>query len=216
MELVRVGGASKRAKQPRSLNVGEFQRFVEHLAEPFRTIALVSVCFGLRISECLALRWSDVDWLQAKLRIERAIVRQRVDAVKTIYSQREMSVDSEMLEIFKQWEQTTQFGTENDWIFASPVKLGRQPWCYDQVLRSFSVAATKAGIGELGTHTMRHTYRAWLDAVGTPIAVQQKLMRHGDIRTTMNVYGDVVTDEMQQAHSKVVQMALRRDRMISR
>jgi integrase len=47
-----------------------------------------------------------------------------------------------------------------------------------------------------------------LDAVGTPIAVQQELVRHGDIRTTMNVYRDVVTDEMEQAHSKVVGLAL--------
>jgi integrase len=73
----------------------------------------------------------------------------------------------------------------------------------------FQNAAAGAGIGKLGTHTMRHTYRAWLDAVGTPVAVQQKLMRHADIRTTMNIYGDVVTDEMQQAHGKVVEMALR-------
>jgi hypothetical protein len=29
-------------------------------------------------------------------------------------------------------------------------------------------------------------------------------MRHSDIRTTMNIYGDVVTDEMERAHSKVV------------
>jgi hypothetical protein len=28
-------------------------------------------------------------------------------------------------------------------------------------------------------------------------------MRHSDIRTTLNIYGDVVTDEMAQAHSKV-------------
>jgi integrase len=47
-----------------------------------------------------------------------------------------------------------------------------------------------------------------LDAAGTPIAVQQKLMRHSDIRTTLNVYGDVVTDEMAQANSKVASMAL--------
>jgi hypothetical protein len=53
------------------------------------------------------------------------------------------------------------------------------------------------------THTMRHSYRSWLDAVGTTIAVQQKLMRHSDVRTTMNTYGDVVTDEMAQANSKV-------------
>ena len=34
---------------------------------------LVCVCFGLRISECLALRWSDVDWLDGKLRVERGM-----------------------------------------------------------------------------------------------------------------------------------------------
>ena len=48
---------------------------------------------------------------------------------------------------------------------------------------------------------MRHTYRSWLDAVGTGIAVQQKLMRHSDIRTTLNVYEDVITDEMAQARA---------------
>jgi integrase len=44
--------------------------------------------------------------------------------------------------------------------------------------------------------------------VGTPIAVQQKLMRHSDIRTTMNIYGNVVTDEMEQASSRVAGLAL--------
>jgi integrase len=58
----------------------------------------------------------------------------------------------------------------------------------------------QAGVGKLGTHSLRHSYRSWLDAVGTAIAVQQKLMRHSDIRTTLNVYDDVVTDEMAQAH----------------
>jgi integrase len=49
-----------------------------------------------------------------------------------------------------------------------------------------------------------------LDAVGTPIAVQQKLMRHSDIRTTMNIYGTVVTDEMEQANFRVAGLALQR------
>jgi integrase len=68
----------------------------------------------------------------------------------------------------------------------------------------------KAGIPKFGTHSLRHSYRSWLDAAGTPIAVQQKLMRHSDIRTTLNVYGDVVTDEMAQPNSKVARMALSR------
>jgi integrase len=64
MELVTIRGATKRKRQPRSLRVDEFRLFAQNLAEPFHTIALLCVCLGLRISECLALRWSDVDWLK--------------------------------------------------------------------------------------------------------------------------------------------------------
>jgi integrase len=55
---------------------------------------------------------------------------------------------------------------------------------------------------------MRYTYRSWLDTVGTTVAVQQKLMRHTDVRTTMNTGGDVVTNEMVEASSKVVRLAI--------
>jgi len=210
MQLVTIMGASKRLRKPRSLAVGEFQRFIQHLDEPFRTIALVCVCFGLRISECLALKWSDVDWLNGALGVQRAIVRQRLDDVKTIYSERTMAIDPDMLEVLKGWKQKSQFPDTEDWMFASPAQLGRLPWSADAVNDAYFKAARSAEIGHVSTHTMRHTYRSWLDAVGTPIAVQQKLMRHADIRTTMNVYGDVVTDEMARAHSKVVQLAIPR------
>jgi integrase len=50
---------------------------------------------------------------------------------------------------------------------------------------------------------MRRSYCSGLDAVGTPVAARQKLMRHTDIGTTMNTYGDVVTNEMAVAGSKV-------------
>jgi integrase len=84
MELVTVKGSSKRRRKPRSLTVAELQRFIVHLDEPFRTMALLSICFGLRISECLALKWSDVDWLNSKLSVQRGIVKQNVDDVKTL------------------------------------------------------------------------------------------------------------------------------------
>jgi integrase len=54
MELVTVKDATKRKQKPRSLTVAEFQKFIVHLGEPFRTMALLCVCFGLRISEALA------------------------------------------------------------------------------------------------------------------------------------------------------------------
>jgi len=208
MELVTIKGASKRTRHPRSLTVDEFQKLVAHLKEPFHTMALICVCFGLRISETLALKWGDVDWLNARLRVERGIVRQRLGDTKTEYSNRPLVIDADMLEVLKRWKQACQFPAEGDWVFASPTQLGRLPWSADSLNDAYKKAGEASGVRSVSTHTMRHTYRSWLDAVGTPIAVQQKLMRHADIRTTMNVYGDVVTDEMAVASGRVARLAL--------
>ena len=210
VELVTIKDATKRQKKPHSLTVEEFRSFLGQLEEPIRTVALVCVSFGLRISEALALKWSDVDWLNGTLLIERGIVRQRVGSVKTAESEQKVSADPEMLQVMNSWRQTTTFASESDWIFASHVQIGRLPISYPWVWRSFQQAAVRAGVPRFGTHSLRHSYRSWLDAAGTPIAVQQKLMRHSDIRTTLNIYGDVVTDEMAQANSKVAKMALSR------
>jgi integrase len=201
MELVTVKGASKRLRQPHSLTVDEFQTFIRQLAEPFRTMALLCCCLGLRISECLALRWSDVDWLGGKLLVERGIVCQQVDDVKTAESRKKLTIDRDLLTDLRTWKQTTQFSGADDWVFASPSQLGRSPWSYDQVWRVFQ----KAGVS--GTHILRHTYRTWLDSEGTPVGVQQQLMRHADVRTTMNQYGSAHTADMAEAHGRVVRLA---------
>jgi integrase len=42
--------------------------------------------------------------------------------------------------------------------------------------------------GEVKPFSFRHTYRSRLDETGAPMTVQQELMRHASIQTTMNVY----------------------------
>jgi integrase len=61
----------------------------------------------------------------------------------------------------------------------------------------------------VGWHTFRHTYRSWLDDTGAPVGVQQKLMRHAQISTTMNIYGNALMGAKREANSKVVRMVLR-------
>jgi len=39
--------------------------------------------------------------------------------------------------------------------------------------------------------------------------VQQELMRHASIQTTMNIYGVAMTETKRQANSAVVRMALK-------
>jgi integrase len=211
ISLVTVRGSSKRRKQPRSLTVEEFHTLSKHLREPFKTMVLLQLCLGLRVSELLALRWQDVDWIGSKLNVEHGIVNQLLDSVKTEGSRKVMTLDPGLLSVVSGWKQNTEFGDAEDWLFPSPVNIGRLPYSYTGYWRALQSAAKAAGLGRLGTHSFRHTYRSWLDAVGTAITVQQKLMRHSDIQTTLNIYGDVVTDEMQQAGSKIAEMALKTD-----
>jgi integrase len=216
ISLVTVRGSSKRKRQPRSLKVEEFHAMLQHLAEPFKTMVLLQVCLGLRVSELLALRWRDVDWIGSQIQLEYGIVGQHLDAVKTEGSRKKKFLDQQLLAVLAAWKQSTQFREAGDWLFASPVKRGKLPISYTCYKTSLQAAAKTAGITGIGTHSFRHTYRSWLDAVGTTPTVQQKLMRHSDIRTTLNIYGDVVTDEMQKAESKIAGLALRSDfRVIS-
>jgi hypothetical protein len=63
--------------------------------------------------------------------------------------------------------------------------------------------------GSIGWHTFRHTYRSWLDETGAPMGVQQKLMRHAQISTTMNVYGNALMEAKREANAAVVSKILR-------
>ena len=47
-----------------------------------------------------------------------------------------------------------------------------------------------------------------LRSAGTDIKVQQELLRHANIQTTMNVYTQAVSDQKRAANSKIVEMVL--------
>jgi integrase len=206
ISLVTVRGSSKRKRRVHTLSVKEFHEMLEHLQDPFRTMMQVQLCLGLRVSELLALRWKDVDWIGSKLNVEHGIVNQHLDSVKSEGSCKVIPLDSELVQILQSWKQRTEFRDAGDWIFASPVKLGRLPISYTAFKEALQRAATAIGVGRIGTHSLRHTYRSWLDAVGTAITIQQRLMRHADIRTTLS-YGETASDELKQANSKIARRA---------
>ena len=63
--------------------------------------------------------------------------------------------------------------------------------------------STAAGrYASIGWHTFRHTYRSWLDETGAPMKVQQELMHHASIQTTMNVYGQAMASSKREATAR--------------
>jgi hypothetical protein len=60
----------------------------------------------------------------------------------------------------------------------------------------------------VGWHSFRHTYRTLIDDIGTPLGVQQRLMRHADIKTTINIYGSAFEKTKRRANSRPVDLVL--------
>jgi integrase len=211
ISLVRVKGGSKRKVRPRILEVQEFVGLMSAIKEPYRTMVMIAGSLGLRISEIMGLQWLDFDFENSTVLVQRGVVHGRVGEVKTEYSKDHLPLDSLLIEKLQEYRKRC-YPTAEGWLFANPA-TGR-PYHQEEVVKThMKTAATTAEItGRVGWHSFRHSYRAWLQESGAPLAVQQELMRHASITTTMNVYGKVMTDTKRQANSKVVQMVLQAPR----
>ena len=209
ISLVRVEGSSKRLRQPRILSVKEFRLLLDYIQEPIRTMCIVAACLGLRASELVGLQWGDFDWKNLEVNIQRGVVIGRVDEVKTTNSNRSLPVHPNLGDLLHEYKaKTAPNAGECDWLFPSPYGTGRPRWPWTIQRDHLLPAGLRAGLGPIGWHSFRHSYSTLLRSLQVDLKVQQELLRHADIRTTMNIYTRAVPDAMREANSKVVEMVL--------
>jgi integrase len=208
IELVRVKGSSKRDTPPTVLTPEEFHKLAAHLKEPYRVMATVAMCTGLRISEVLALRWEHIDFTAGTMLVQRAVYNGRVGNNKTEASKAEIPLDRSFAQMLLDWKATDPERNVG-LVFPSPVTGG----CFHGgvlMKKHIKPAAKSAGLKGVGWHSFRHSYRGLLDDTGANTGTQQGLMRHANVSTTMNVYGRASMKAKSEANSKVVQMILPR------
>ena len=207
--IVRKVRGEKRRLPIKDLSPEQFQSLVSALESnpELQTMVIVTLTSGLRISETLGLQWGDINWLERTVTLNRGVVKQNCDDLKTEASACTRPLADDVLAVLSRWKQVSQFTKSEDWIFASPWKFGRQPVSYSWIWYGLSVAGKAAGIGHLSSHAFRNVFRTWLDARGTPVGVQQRMMRHADARTTLNHYGSALKADMRRAHEAIVQVS---------
>jgi len=197
--LVSVKGRGGRIKP---LVIVKNEQYVElltdiKLPEYVRVIIQVAMCLGLRASEILGLKWEDVHFLDNEIRVQRSVVGKSEDCTKTPESTQDIPVHPELMEVLQKWHDFQP--PINGWVFGS-IETGRPYWRGVMQKRHLVPAGERAGIKGLGWHAFRHTYRTMLRESGQPMEVQQKMMRHTDIKTTMG-YGDQkMTEECRAAN----------------
>ena len=136
--------------------------------------------------------------------VQRSVVGGRVDDVKTEYSKDDVPLDARLAEALLSG--ALLHSSRETRIGFLPIR-SREGRTTRRACRKSSSNGLRSSpdLGEdIGWHTFRHTYRSWLDETGAPMKVQQELMRHASIQTTMNVYGRAMTETKRRANSQVV------------
>jgi len=203
-----VRQSAKRVNAPEVLTVEEIERMLSELADPWRTAVYVALTTGLRVSELLALKWEDVDFGAAEIRLSRGIVRQHIGSMKTEASRKPIPLDAGLAEVLIRWRGCCPYNQDADYIFASPDRKGTQPyWPTAAMEDHIRPAATRAGIQKrVGWHMLRHTFGTLVKSQGADVATTQALLRHANVSITMDRYVQAVTPAKREAQSRIVKV----------
>ena len=129
------------------------------------------------------------------------------DTTKNDESADDVPLDDSFIEELRRWKAQCIQSPEG-WLFASIDT--RRPFHASPLQQGhLRPAGKQLGIMGLGWHTFRHSYRTMIDDLGTPVGVQQKLMRHADIRTTMNVYGSAFEETKRRVNARIAELVCR-------
>lgn len=203
-----VRQSAKRTKTPDVLDAEELRKLLTELQNPARAVVFLTAATGLRISEALGLRWSDVDFSAGMINLSRAVVHQRVGEMKTEASQKPVPMDGTFAAALRKWHTQTLYRKPDDWVFASSKMHGIQPYWPETLLRCYvQPAAKRVGIRkQIGWHSFRRTFATLLKSTGEDVKTVQELMRHANSRLTLDVYAQALTPAKRAAHLKVVEM----------
>lgn len=170
----------------------------------------VMLVFGLRPSEAVALRVSDLDLSRAELHVRRRIVRLRSggglheDAPKSVAGNRPLAIPTGLFgRLAGQAEQVVEDGNGdsrfNPTRLLFPSSLGT-PIHRSVLLRRLKRAASQAGLPpEFRMYDLRHAHATMLSDGGVPVRAIADQMGHANPSLTLKVYQHTTTDSRRLA-----------------
>jgi integrase/recombinase XerD len=174
-------------KLPVVLSPEEVARFLD-AAPGLKYKAALSVAYGagLRVSEVVALKVSDIDSERMVIRIEQGKGQK----------DRYVMLSPHLLELLRAWYNAAR---PQGWLF--PGQNPVSPMSTRQLTRACHAAAHMAKIGKrVSPHTLRHSFATHLLERGTDIRIIQALLGHARLDTTA-LYTRVATRTIREIMS---------------
>jgi len=162
----------------------------------YKTLFMLAIFSGARQGELLGLKWSDVDWKNNQIHIQRTYNNKAWYDTKTETSNRKIDLGPVMMTALKKWKLPCPI-SELNLIF--PNEAGN-PINHDNMCRRyFKPALKRAGLGKIRFHDLRHTYASLLIEQGENIKYIQTQLGHSKPTTTLNVYAHLMRPYNQES-----------------
>lgn len=188
----------------RALSVEEVQALAAEIGSPHGDVVELLAYTGLRVGELAGLEVRDYNPDRLRLSVVRAVSWPRGGAVvgepKTEAGKRTVPVIGAARAII---ERRIADRPEGDRHSYAPLVLGPRwgarfnpnNWRRDAGWKS---ALDALGLGRVRLHDLRHTYASLVRRSGADIYVLQKVLGHREIATTIDRYGHLYDDEIDE------------------
>ncbi|HEX3660438.1 MAG TPA: site-specific integrase [Acidobacteriaceae bacterium] len=209
--ITKVRASAKRLREPDVLSPAELSALIAELPLREKAMVMVAGSTGLRRSELIALTWRDIDPLLIQVNVLRSCVRNHFGDTKTEASRRPVPLHSSVVECLNEWRKESKHNGNDDFLFPSTRKEGKQPITPDMVLKKvIRPALVRAKIiGKvIGWHSFRHSLATNLRAAGADLKTAQELLRHANSRITLDIYTRAISETKRDANNKVMEMIL--------
>jgi integrase len=184
------GQGREAGKTIRVLTPTEIKALIGAVADrKYQTLIMLAIMSGARQGEILGLKWSDIDWNNRQVHIQRTFNMQRWYETKTKTSNRKVDLSHSMIQELKRWRLACP---PNKLNLVFPTGGGGPMNHSNLVNRYFLPALKKAGIEKIRFHDLRHTYASLLIDQGENIKYIQKQLGHSSLTVTLNVYAHLM------------------------
>lgn len=170
---------------------------------------------GLRQGEALALKWSDIDFENKKITVDKTAVRikekQTLQTPKTKNSKRVISIDPTTLSILKSWKKDQikiyfkngkHFEGDDNFIFTNE----RADWVQiHNFIPYFKRFVTDHKLKPITPHGLRHTHASLLFSAGVEPKNISDRLGHSTVQITLDLYTHITEEQRTDTVKKLLE-----------
>jgi site-specific recombinase XerC len=173
----------------------------------------LAVTTGMRQSEILGLKWTDLDWVNQTLKVERQLVRPEGAEIKfappkTKFGKRMLKLGDKSIEVLRNHYESQykeRMACKDRWVESGLIfttSIGT-PIHARNLIRYFKKLLNEAGLPEIRFHDLRHSAASIMLNHGIPVIVVSRRLGHARPSITLDVYGHLIPRMDEDAAQKM-------------